>query len=253
MTIQKSLWHRIKGKNAADRFLIPGIILGGLIIFGLAWEFSPLSGYATPERIAEVTRDFAQEPLAPLIMVALFVLSQLVFFPLIIMTMATAMVFGPLEGLIISLTGASISASITYFMGFALGKYGLKRMMGDVCAKIRNYIEGTGIVGMIALRFVPVAPYSVVNIALGVLSIPFFTYIAGSFLALLPGCIIRSFLGGAITDLWEKPDARNLGVVAAGVTSWLVIVVSSHIFVGWWRKKRGIASPKRHPSAGIRA
>ncbi len=251
--MKTSLWQRIKGKDAADRFLMPGIILCGLVIFGLAWEFSPLSNYATPEKIAEVARNFAQEPMAPLIMVGLFVLSQLVFFPLIIMTLATAMVFGPFEGILISLTGACISATITYFMGFALGKYGLKRMMGTVCAKIRTYINGTGVVGMIALRFVPVAPYSIVNIALGVLSIPFTTYIAGSFLALLPGCIIRSFLGGAINDLWEKPDAKNLGIVAVGITLWLMVVISSHLFVSRWRKKRGILSPKRSKPAGLHA
>lgn len=233
-----SFRQKIKGKNAGDRFLIPGIILAGLIIFGLAWEFSPLSTYATPEKIADVARDFAKEPMAPFIMIGLFVISQLVFFPLIIMTLATAMVFGPLEGILISLTGAMISAIITYSFGIALGKYGLKRWMGAVCAKIRTYIQGTGIVGMIALRFVPVAPYSVVNIALGVLSIPFGTYIAGSFLALLPGSIIRSFLGGAITDLWEKPDAHSLGIVAAGITVWLLMVVSCHLAVTVGARKR---------------
>lgn len=253
MARKTSLRQRIKGKDAADRFLVPGIILCGLLIFGLAWEFSPLSNYATPEKIAEVARNFAQKPMAPLMMVGLFVLSQLVFFPLIIMTLATAMVFGPVEGIMISLMGACISATITYFMGFALGKYGFKRVMGTVCAQIRSYIEGTGIVGMIALRFVPVAPYSVVNIALGVLSIPFTTYIAGSFLALLPGSIIRSFLGGAITDLWEKPDAKNIGIVAIGITVWLLVVVSSHVFVSRWRKNRGIMSPKRRKLAGLHA
>lgn len=244
MARQISIWQKIKGGNAPDRFLIPGIILTGLVIFGLAWEFSPLSSYATPEKIADVAHNFAQDPMAPCIMVGLFVLSQLVFFPLIIMTLATAMVFGPLEGILISLTGATISATITYGLGLALGKYGLKRWMGAVCAKIRTYIQGTGIVGMIALRFVPVAPYSVVNIALGVLSIPFGTYIAGSFLALLPGSIIRSFLGGAITDLWEKPDAHNLAIVATGIIVWLLMVLTCHILVNRWRKKQGIVVPK---------
>ena len=253
MTQKTSILQRIKGNNAADRFLVPGIILCGLLIFGIAWEFSPLSAYVTPEKIAEVARNFSQEPMAPLLMVGLFVLSQLVFFPLIIMTLATAMVFGPIEGIIISLTGACISATITYGLGLAMGKYGLNRMMGAVCARIRRYIEGTGIVGMIALRFVPVAPYSIVNIALGVLSIPFTTYIAGSFLALLPGCIIRSFLGGAITDLWEKPDAKNLGIVGIGIIVWLLVVLSSHVFVNRWRKKHGIAAPKRRKLTGIHA
>lgn len=246
MARKTSLWRRIKGENAADRFLIPGIIVVGLIIFGVIWEFSPLAAYATPEKIAEVARNFAQKPMAPFIMVGLFVLSQLIFFPLIIMTLATAMVFGPIEGILISLTGASISAAIAYGAGLAFGKYGLKRMIGPVCERIRSYIEGTGIVGMIALRFVPAAPYSIVNIALGVLSIPFTTYIAGSFLALLPGCIIRSFLGGAITDLWENPDAKNVGVVAIGIGVWLLMVITCHVFVNRWRKKHGISSPDGH-------
>lgn len=228
-----------------DKFLIPGIILLGLVIFGFIWEFSPLKEYADPEKASAVVRQFSSYPAAPFIMVGIFVISQLAFFPLIIMTLTTAMVFGPVEGIFISLAGASISAAITYFIGFGLGKYGLKKMMGPVCTKVRSYIEGTGIAGMIALRFVPVAPYSIVNIALGVLSIPFLTYISGSFLALLPGCIIRSFLGGAITDLWDKPDAHNLGIVACGIFLWLSVVFITHLFVSRWRKRHGMRNRKQ--------
>ncbi len=255
MAMKVPFLKKMTGREAADKFLIPGIILLGLAMFGLIWEFSPLKEYADLEKAAEVARQFFSHPAAPFIMVGIFVVSQLVFFPLIIMTLTTAMVFGPVEGIFISLAGACISAAITYFIGFNLGKYGLKKMMGPVCGRIRQYIEGTGIAGMIALRFVPVAPYSIVNIALGVLSIPFLTYISGSFLALLPGCIIRSFLGGAITDLWEKPDAHNLGIVVMGVVVWLSIVLAAHVMVSRWRKRHGLsdAKPKHRKLTGLHA
>ncbi|HYD18689.1 MAG TPA: VTT domain-containing protein [Patescibacteria group bacterium] len=212
---------------------------------------SPLSEYASPEKVAEFAREFSNKPFAPALMIAIFVASQLLFFPLVIMTLATAMVFGPVEGIFISLTGATISAAITYGIGFVLGKHGLSKMLGPVCNKIKKQIEGTGVVGMIALRFIPLAPYSIVNIALGVLAIPFMTYITASFLALLPGCLIRSFLGGAITDLWEKPDSKNLTIVGVGVLLWVLIVVLSQLFVRRWKSKQGGGSRKKGRLAHI--
>ena len=236
---------KIREKVTPQRLAIPGILLIFLLALGLIWDLTPLSEYATPEKIAAAVRDFAERPEAPFLMVGLIILSQLVFMPLIVMTLATAMVFPPLTGILISLAGATGSAAITYGIGHFMGEKGLRKMLGKTLVKIRDAIQGTGLIGLIALRFVPVAPYSVMNIALGVMSIPFVTFITACFLELIPGCAIRAFLGGAISKLWHNPDPKNLAIVAAGVAVWVGVVIFSHWAAKRWKKKQA----RKHAAA----
>jgi uncharacterized membrane protein YdjX (TVP38/TMEM64 family) len=236
-------------KKIKPKYAIPAAIVTLILALGLVVEASPLSEYATPEKIVALAKNFAGQPFAPLMMVGVIILSQAVLVPISVMTLATAMVFGPFEGIAISLTGALTSALLGFGLGHFLGEKGLRKYVGPTLKKIRGHLENGGIAGLIALRFVPVAPYTVMNITLGVLEIPFITFITASFLELLPGCAIRAFLGGAISELWRNPDATSIGIVAAGFAVWGLMVLGIHMGVKQWKKKRGHAAHAHHKLA----
>lgn len=236
----RELRRRVKPRHMA----VPLSLIVLLVAAGVLWELTPLAEYASADKIASLARRFSAQPYAPYAMIGIIILSQLVFMPLIVMTLATAMVFGPIEGIVISLAGACTGATITYGIGHFFGRRRLRDLMGPVLNKVKARIEDTGIAGLIALRFVPVAPYSVVNIALGVFGIPYAVFITASFLELLPGCVIRSFLGGAISDLWRNPDRRSITIVAVGIICWACIVLATHFGAQKWK-----AAQKRRRAA----
>lgn len=239
----KKIKEKVKEK---PRFVaIPAAILAVLLTLGLIWEFSPLAAYASPDQIAKMVGEFADQPHAAFMMVGVIIAAQLLCMPLIVVTLATAMAFPPLEGILISLAGACTSAAITYGIGYTLGGHGLRRWLGPTLQKIRNQLMDTGIVGLIVLRFIPVAPYSVMNVALGVMAIPFVTFMTACFLELLPGCAIRAYLGGAISELWKKPDAHNFAVVGAGVAVWIAVVALTHWAGKKYKQKH--ARTRQHP------
>ena len=231
----------MKRMTAIKKFLLKretAVALGFvvlLIAIGLFWHYSPWAEEITAERVAGKMQNFKDHDGAAFIMIGVFILGGLCFFPLTALTIATAMTFGPFQGIAISLMGAICSAVVTYGLGFLLGKTRLRKWMGPLCDRLQKSVESTGVLGMTALRFVLVVPYTAGNMALGVLRVHFPTFIAGSFLALIPGAIIRSVIGDAMMDFWREPNANNTTYIIVGCTAWLLIVISSHALA---RKKR---------------
>lgn len=229
-------------------YIIPAVIATVLVALGLVWQFTPIAEYATPEKIVALAQDFAHQPMAPLMMVGVIILATAMLVPLSVMTLSTAMVFDPFEGIAISMTGALTSALLGFGLGRLLGNKGLRNYIGPIADKLRGHLETGGIAGLIALRFVPIAPYTAMNIALGVIGVPFSSFIISSSLELLPGCAIRAFLGGAISDLWHNPDPKNIGVVVAGIAGWIGVVYMTHVIGKSWKKKHGHV-PRNHKLA----
>lgn len=226
----------MRGRRSHPPLFAVGVLIL-LAAVAVVWSFSPLADHATPEKLAEFIGTWRNNPWAPLVMIGVFIASGLVFFPLVILMIATAMTFGPLQGIFISLSGALCSGALSYAIGYALGKKRFRNAMGPLAERIRRYAKDTGIAGMTVIHFLPIAPFSVVNMGIGALHVPFAIFMGGIFLALLPGAVIRSFLGDAIVQLWQEPDAQNVLYIGSGLAAWLVVVIVTHKLTRRWQKK----------------
>ena len=130
-------------------------------------------------------------------MLAIFLAGGLVAFPVTVLIAATAATFGPWLGFLYAATGAIASALLTYFIGALLGRDVLRNWMGPRLTRIRERIVRQGVLAIAAIRMVPVAPFTLVNMVAGASGIRLLDYIAGTLLGLLPGLILMSALGSA--------------------------------------------------------
>lgn len=211
------------------------MLAGFLFLLGLMLLIWEVTGGITPEELALEMEGFENDPVAPFITVVAFIVAGICFFPLTVMTIATAMTFGPIQGILISVSGAISAAAVTYWMGYILGHYGLRKWMGELCDRLQKHSEEIGVLGMTALRLVFWVPYTMGNMAFGIIGQNFIIFIAGSFFALIPGAIVRSILGASIMDFWENPDPKNMAFIAAGILGWSMIVLLTHIMAKKWR------------------
>jgi uncharacterized membrane protein YdjX (TVP38/TMEM64 family) len=111
--------------------------------------------------------------------------------------------------------------------------------VGDTAERISLYAKKGGVLGITLLRLLPIAPYTAVNIALGMLEVTFFAFMAGTFLGTLPGTVIAAFLGYSALELWQNPSVENMEAIAVGFVCWVAIVAGSHYAARQWRKYRG--------------
>jgi uncharacterized membrane protein YdjX (TVP38/TMEM64 family) len=79
-----------------------------------------------------------------------------------------------------------------------------------------------------------VAPFTVVNMAIGALGIRYRDFILGTALGMLPGIAAFAFVSERAIDAWREPTAGNLALIAAAIGVWLGVVLG----VQWLLNRR---------------
>lgn len=173
------------------------------------------------------------------VIIGLYLLSGFVMFPVMVLNLATAFVFGPVQGFLYSLSGILLNAVLFFHIGRFGRNRGLKKYLeGPRLGKIDEKLHNAGVAGVTLLRLVPLAPFSIFNMAAGVTSLRFFDFIAGTFLAFWPGGISRAVLGDSLMQLFFDPSVRTALYVAIGFLLWAVIVLGVHFGIKKYQQER---------------
>jgi uncharacterized membrane protein YdjX (TVP38/TMEM64 family) len=158
-------------------------------------------------------------PSAPLIVISAFVVGGLVVAPVSVLMLATVVAFGPIHGGLLALTGALASASVVFWIGRTVGRSALERLLGDRLERVEEVLSDHGLMTVALARNVPVAPYSVVNLAAGATPVSFRDYFFGTLLGFLPAIVALGVVGDRIVEYARDPSGGSLltlvGVVAA--------------------------------------
>jgi phospholipase D1/2 len=156
----------------------------------------------------------------------------------------TAAVFGVWPGMLYAGAGALASAMVTYAIGRWLGPRGLRQFFGPRLNLITRSFARKGIPTVTMVRLVPVAPFSIVNLAAGAICIPALDYILGTALGLLPGLAIMSVLGDRAITLIQAPSLAGV----AALVGLLVIMVGISIGLQMFISRRRVrAEQARRP------
>jgi uncharacterized membrane protein YdjX (TVP38/TMEM64 family) len=191
----------------------------------LIWRLTPLAELTRPETIHQWLTVVADAPAAPLIIVAIFVVAGFLIFPVTLLIAATAAAFGPLLGFAYAAAGALASAVAGYAVGSAIGRRALEDALGPRLNRIRRGIARRGVLAVALVRMVPIAPFTLVNLAAGASRIPVTDFVLGTMLGLAPGIIVMSALGHQILQLIVQPSATNVMLFVGAVIAWIGLSV----------------------------
>jgi phospholipase D1/2 len=193
----------------------------------LAWHFTPLGDLIQPASLADAIAAFAESPLAPAYIIAGFMAGGLVAFPLVVMIAATAAAFGPVLGFTYALLGSIANALLTYGIGAWLGARPLRSLYGPKLHRVREAIARSGIAAIAAIRLVPIAPFTIVNMVAGAARIPVVDYVVGTVLGLLPGLLVMSALGHQLFAFVVAPTPASFLLLALGAVAWVLVVIGA--------------------------
>jgi phosphatidylserine/phosphatidylglycerophosphate/cardiolipin synthase-like enzyme/uncharacterized membrane protein YdjX (TVP38/TMEM64 family) len=197
-----------------------GALAAVVIALILAWRFTPLSEIADPDLVRERLAAF-DDVSGGLVVVGAFVVAGLLGFPVTVLIAATAAAFGPWLGAAYGAAGALFSAAAGYGVGTMLGRRTVAALLGKSLQKARRRILQQGVLAVAAVRMVPIAPFTVVNIACGVFGVQFLHFIAGTALGLAPGIVALAALGDQLYALVAEPTPARIATVAALFVAWL--------------------------------
>jgi phospholipase D1/2 len=207
--------------------LRPWIILLSLLALPAIWRWTPLNQWINFAAIAGWQDSVRSDPAAPLIVVAIYVLGSLVFFPVTILTLATVFTFGPIWGNIYGLGGWMLSAAAGYGIGRVLGGSAI------VAPRLDRLIRPAarhGFSTVLTVRLLPVAPFTLVNLFIGASTIRFRDFLLASLVGRIPGIVALTLFGVHLESALRTPAVRNF--VLLGL---IVILI---LLAGAWLSRR---------------
>jgi phospholipase D1/2 len=204
-----------------------------LLALAAIWRFTPLYRFTDVGTLLQALRTLQGSPLAPLVIVAAFVLGGLVLFPVTVLIAVTAAALGPWLGLASAAIGALASAALVYGIGRLVGIAPVQRMLGPKLKRFQKMIVGNGVIAVVLTRMVPVAPFSLVNMAAGASGVRFRDFMVGTVLGMAPGLIAMSVFGAQIADILDEPSWSSVTWLLVAIAAWLAFSIGAQFVVTW--------------------
>ena len=209
-----------------------------IAVLGMAalWRWTPLSDWLDIDRVEAAVNRIRDSDFTPVLMLAAYVIGGLAVVPITLMIIATVAVFGPWTGAVYALLGAEIAALAAFGLGHAIGRDAVSRIAGSRVNRLSRKLSERGVLTIITLRIVPVAPFTVINIIAGISEIRLRDFALGSFIGMVPGVMAISLLADRIIASLRNPNATSILILVAVIA----LVVMSLAGLRYWISRKRI-------------
>lgn len=182
-------------------------------LVALVVAFPLIQEFFQQERIIGWARWVQAQPLAPVGLILLYTLLASLAFPLVPLAVIFSLLLPPWETFLCTMVGSMLSAVITYGVPYLWAQRGERSWAAHLAErasyrKLQGVLEKQGFWPIVLFRLIPIAPFWIENVFMGVMGIKFWHYLLATFLSLLPGIALISFLedqvsaeGGYLTTI----------------------------------------------------
>lgn len=219
---------------ASRRGLQFAAVFAALLALAAAWRWTPLGEWLSMDHLLSIFEAVAGNPLAPLAVITAFVIGGLIAVPVTLMITATALLYGSFAGFALAMAGSLASALVAYLVGQLTGRGFVQRFGGRRINRLSRRLAKRGILAMVTVRIVPVAPFTVINLVAGASHISLRDYLIGTALGMLPGVFMISFFVDRLLEAVRRPGAGTLAVLAFAA---LILIFGSFAFRAWARRR----------------
>lgn len=231
--------ERPRGRRAARRAAIRFALLIGLLFTGFALaRWTPLGAYLELERAVATLEELGRNPMAPAILILLWMVVSPLGIPVTPLFFASGVVFGTFWGWIYSLVGASLASAIGFGVARVLGHELVARWLGEKrLARVEEMVGRHGFWTLFRLRFAPL-PFALVNTGAALAGMQFPKFIVASILGLAPSLWVYNYFSHALVAATAADRSgvwRNL-FLALG--AFLAVTVVPQLLIGRRSRRR---------------
>ena len=171
---------------------------------------------------------------------AIYILSTALSIPgATVLTIASGALFGLVVGTVVVSVSSAVGATIACSASRFLLRDWVQTKLADRLKKINEGIEREGKLYLFTLRLVPVFPFWLINLAMGLTSLPLRTFAWVSILGMLPGTIVYVNAGREIARINSPKEIMSPGVIISFVLIGIFPLVTKMV-VNYIKKKRGV-------------
>ncbi|WP_421178969.1 FAD-dependent oxidoreductase [Aeromonas enteropelogenes] len=205
--------------------LVMGCLIGAFFAFDLGHYLSLSELQARQESLALwVDRHFVA---ASLLFLVIYVLSTALSLPgASLLTLAGSAVFGIGWGLLLVSFASSLGATLAFLSARFLLRDWVSARFGDKLATFQSGMAKDGAFYLLSLRLIPIFPFFLVNLLMGLTPIRVSTYYWVSQLGMLPGTFVFVLAGSELATLTSTGNILSPGLMVAltllGLMPWLM-------------------------------
>jgi phospholipase D1/2 len=225
-------------------------IIGGtsgllaLVVLAGLWHWTPLRELIDVTSMVDSLEEVAHGPMALPVTVGAFLIGGLLVMPVMVLIAVTILAFGPWWGFWYALIGMTASALLTFGIGRLLGRRLIDHLSGSWVHRISRTLAKKGVLTVVALRMLPVAPFSILNAVAGASHIRAKDFFVGTVLGELPGLLGLALFLDQVTETIRHP---GLGSIL------LLVIIAVGIIVTAWGLSRWLSNRPQEPSRAERA
>jgi uncharacterized membrane protein YdjX (TVP38/TMEM64 family) len=170
--------------------------------------------------------------------ILVFTLTAFVGAPQFVLIGACVVAFGPVVGFWYAWAATIVSGAVTYFTGRLSGAETRKRFGGATGGRFTSFMGKNAFLASCIVRFLPTAPFIVVNMAFGAARVNFWAFIGGLAIGVLPKTALVAFAGNGILNALEGRLGAAALMGVAAIALWFLGVVLIRRFVRSQNDKR---------------
>lgn len=154
-----------------------------------------------------------------------------------IMTLAGGAFFGNLYGLAAVSIASTVGASLAFLVARFLMRDTLRKRYAETVAKMDRGIEKDGAFYLATLRLVPVFPFFLINLAMGLTAMKLRTYALVSWIAMLPGTFVFVNAGTQLGQIQSTGDILSANLLVSFALLGIFPLIAKFI-VGFIRRRK---------------
>jgi len=198
--------------------------LVALLAVGAGWWWAREAGWTDPDVLRRAFEPYRTSWIGFPLVVGVFVVAELAFFPLLVLIAACGLIFGPWMGGLYALAGALASAVLPFLIGRRLGRQRLLRWGGAPAKRMAKILSRKGVIAVFLARKIP-APYSMVNMLCGASGVALHEFLLGTALGMMTGVVLLMAVGANLGAILSHPQPRQVAFALGVLTATIVIVL----------------------------
>ena len=228
------------------------LIASAVIVLIAVFELSGLGRYFSLSYLKSSQREFAAlyEGHRALIIagyMTVYILVTSLSLPgAAIMTLAGGALFGILTGTVIVSFASSIGATLACFVSRSVLRDWVQDRFGDRLKTVNAGIEREGAFYLFSLRLIPVFPFWLINLVMGLTKMPLHTFYWVSQIGMLPGTIIYVNAGGELAKINSLSGILSPGLILSFVLLGLFPIAAKKL-IGLYRRRSGKTGEEQKP------
>ncbi len=223
-------------------FSIAGLLT--LTLLAAFWQWAPIREHLNVLDLAAQLQTFAQGPMAAPVTIAGFLVGGLLVMPVLLLIAVTILAFGPWWGFLYAFIGMTVSALLTFWVGRLLGRRLMDRLAGSRLHHVSRLLASKGVLAIITLRIVPLAPFSIINAVAGATHIGVKDFFIGTIVGELPGLLSLALFVDQIYETIRHPGPGSIGMLA---------VLAGTLVLAGWGLRRWLKVDPYEPDAATRS